>query len=474
MCGVFGIRSPDRDVARLAHFGLHALQHRGQESAGIAVSDDGRLTVLRDMGLVAQVFSEQKLRGLHGQLAIGHTRYSTTGGVQWSNAQPLVHHGRSRTIALGHNGNLVNTAALRDDLRAAGVPLRSSSDSETIAALIAADPAPLDRAVAGAMTRLDGAYSVVALSEGRLLAFRDPHGFRPLCLGRLDGDWVVASETCALDLVGAEFEREVRPGELVIVDARGARSQQAVEPAGGAFCIFEFFYLARPDSRLAGVEVHGARVRMGERLADEAPVEADLVLPIPDSGTPAAIGFSRAAGIPFSEGVIKNRYVGRTFIQPDQGLRQQGIKLKFNPLDEVAGKRLVLVDDSIVRGNTMRQLVAMLFEAGAAAVHVRISSPPVIGPCFYGIDLAGEEELVAAGRSVEAVREHIGATSLAYLSLGGLQAATRRPEGALCRACLTGDYPTAVPERAEKLRFDAVGETAGSPHGLPSLAARSS
>jgi amidophosphoribosyltransferase len=456
MCGVFGIRAPGRDVARLTHFALHALQHRGQESAGIAVSDRGRLTVLRDMGLVTQVFSEQKLRGLHGDLAIGHTRYSTTGSTQWANAQPIVQHGRARTVALGHNGNLTNAEDLRHALGAEGVQLTSTSDTELIAALIARDGAPLEQAVARAMARLEGAYSVTALSEGKLLAFRDPHGFRPLCLGRLEDDWVVASETCALDLLGAELEREVGRGELVVIGTEGLHSIQAVEPAEGALCIFEFFYLARPDTRLEGVEVHAARVRMGERLAREAPAEADLVLPIPDSGTPAAIGFSRAAGIPFSEGLIKNRYVGRTFIQPDQGLRQQGIKLKFNPLAEVAGQRLVVVDDSIVRGNTTRQLVGMLFDAGAAEVHVRISSPPVIGPCFYGIDLADEKELIASGRTVDEVRAHIGATTLAYLSLEGLQQATSRPESQLCRACLTRRYPTRVPDdlRAEKQRFE--------------------
>jgi amidophosphoribosyltransferase len=455
MCGVFGLRSPDRDVARVTYFGLHALQHRGQESAGIAVSDRGRLTVLRDMGLVTQVFSEQKLRGLQGDVAIGHTRYSTTGGAKWANAQPLVRHGSARTIALGHNGNLVNAAELRAELLDDGVVLSTTSDTEVIAALIAADPAPVEEAVATAMERLDGAYSVVALTDGQLLAFRDPHGFRPLHIGRLDQDWVVASETCALDLVGAEHVREVGHGELVVVDANGLHSHQAVAPAGsGALCIFEFFYLARPDSRLEGVEVHAARVRMGERLAAEAPVDADLVLPIPDSGTPAAIGFARATGIAFSEGLIKNRYVGRTFIQPDQGLRQQGVKLKFNPLGEVAGKRVVVVDDSIVRGNTTRQIVTMLREAGAVEVHVRVSSPPVIGPCFYGIDLAGEDELVAARRSVEEVRELIGATSLAYLSHEGLQEATQRPASALCRACLTRDYPTAVPVDTDKLRFE--------------------
>ena len=409
------------------------------------------------MGLVTQVFDERKLRGLHGELAIGHTRYSTTGSSQWWNAQPLVQHGSARTVALGHNGNLTNAAELRAQLAADGHRLATTADTEVIAALIANDPAPLQQAVRNAMAQLDGAFSIVMLSEGALVAFRDPRGMRPLCLGRLGTDWVVASETCALDLVGAEFEREVRPGELVVVDEQGVESVQALpQDNGGALCIFEFFYLARPDSRLAGVEVHGARVRMGERLAEEAPVAADLVLPIPDSGTPAAIGFSRALNIPFSEGLIKNRYVGRTFIEPDQGLREQGIKLKFNPLAEVKGKRVVAVDDSIVRGNTTRQIVQMLFEAGAAEVHLRISSPPVVGQCYYGIDFADPEELIAAGRTVEEVREHVGATSLAYLSLEGLQASTRRPESQFCRACLTRDYPTAVPREHTKLQFEKV------------------
>jgi amidophosphoribosyltransferase len=455
MCGVFGIRSPGRDVARVTYFGLFALQHRGQESAGIAVSDAGRLTVLRDLGLVAQVFNEEKLGGLHGQVAIGHARYSTTGSSHWTNSQPLVHHGRARTVALGHNGNLVNAAELRDELAGEGVKLMTTSDTEVIAALIANDPAPLAEAVAHAMARLEGAFSVTALAEGKLIGFRDPLGFRPLVLGRLDGDWVLASETCALDLVGAELEREIGRGELVIIDDAGCHAEQAVpQPESGAQCIFEFFYLARPDSRLAGVEVHGARVRMGERLAEEAPVEADLVLPIPDSGTPAAIGFSRATGIPFSEGLIKNRYVGRTFIQPDQGLRQQGVKLKFNPLAEVKGKRIVAVDDTIVRGNTTRQIVQMLFEAGAAEVHLRISAPPIVSQCYYGIDFAQEDELIAARRTVEEVRDQLGATSLAFLSLDGLQASTRRPESSFCRACLTRDYPTAVPRDSTKLRFE--------------------
>jgi amidophosphoribosyltransferase len=458
MCGVFGIRAPGRDVARFTYFGLFALQHRGQESAGIAVSHDERLTVLREIGLVMEVFDEQKLGGLRGNLAIGHTRYSTTGGNKWENAQPLIHHGSVRTVALGHNGNLTNTDALLAELRSRGVKTSTSSDSELIAALISSDEAPLEQAVANAAAQLEGAYSIVALSEGKLIAFRDAHGFRPLCLGRLEEDWAVASETCALDLVGARFEREVRPGELVVIDDDGVKSTQVAGGPSPALCIFEFFYLARPDSQLDGVEVHGARVRMGERLAQEAPAEADLVMPIPDSGTPAAIGFARASRIPYSEGLIKNRYVGRTFIQPDNALRQQGIKLKFNPLDEVAGQRVVVVDDSIVRGNTTKQIVAMLFDAGAREVHIRVSSPPVIGQCFYGIDLADPDEMIASSRTIEQIRAYIGATSLAYISLEGLQAATRRPASSFCRACLTGDYPTRVPDAQNlaKLRFETT------------------
>jgi amidophosphoribosyltransferase len=457
MCGVFGIRAPGRDVARVAYFGLFALQHRGQESAGIAVSDRGRLTVLRDMGLVAQVFTEENLSGLQGDVAIGHTRYSTTGSSHWTNAQPIVQHGRARTVTLGHNGNLTNAERLRGELSAEGIQLHSTSDTELIAALIANDAAPLEEAIAGAMRRLEGAYTVTALAEGTLVGFRDPHGFRPLALGILGGDPVLASETCALDLVGAELDREVAPGELVTVDERGVHSVQAEPQAnGGALCLFEFIYLARPDSRLAGIEVHAARVRMGQRLAAEAPVDADLVMPVPDSGTPAAIGFARASGIPFSEGLIKNRYVGRTFIDPDQGLREQGIRLKYNPLAEVAGKRVVAVDDSIVRGNTTRKIVAALFEAGAQEVHVRVSSPPIVSPCFYGIDFADEEQLAASDKTVAEVREQIGATSLAYLSLEGAQEATQRPESEFCRACFTRRYPTRVPagRRLAKLRFE--------------------
>ena len=456
MCGVFGIRSEERDVSRLAYFGLFALQHRGQESAGIAVSDHGRLTVVREMGLVAQVFNEQQLQALPGEVAIGHTRYSTTGANRWANAQPLIHHGRERTVALGHNGNLVNVEELRSELIADGILLTSGSDSEVIAALIARDPAPLVEAVANAMRRLEGAYSVTALVDGTLVAFRDPLGFRPLTLGQIGDDWVIASETCALDLIGADVVRDVRHGEVVWVDDAGLHTAQALPAGKNALCIFEYVYLARPDSRLDGVEVHGARVRMGEALAREAPAEADLVIGIPDSGTPAAIGFSKASGIPFNEALIKNRYVARTFIQPDQAMREQGIRMKFNPLDEVERRRIVVVDDTIVRANTTRQLVAMLLDAGAAEVHVRISSPPVVSPCFYGIDFPDEDDLPAAHRSVEEMRELIGATSLHYLSVEGMQAATKLPKDAVCRACFTRDYPTRVPPKVAKLRFEAA------------------
>ena len=463
MCGVFGVYAPDRDVARLSYFGLFALQHRGQESAGIAVSDEGRLTALRDLGLVTQVFDEQKLHGLRGQVAIGHTRYSTTGSSQWSNAQPLVQHGSARTVALGHNGNLVNATELRAELAAEGITLRSTSDSELIAALIANDAAPLER----------GGRERDAAARGRVLDRRALRGAarrvpRP---ARLPAARARPGASRGRRRTGSSPRRPARSTSSApssCARSRRARSSswtgtgcarcRPLELAdGGALCIFEFFYLARPDTTLDGVEVHGARVRMGERLAAEAPVDADLVLPIPDSGTPAAIGFARALGIPFSEGLIKNRYVGRTFIQPDQEMRQQGARLKYHPLAEVAGKRIVAVDDSIVRGNTTRQIVRMLFDAGAAEVHIRVSSPPVIGQCFYGIDLADPAEMVAAGKTIEEVREQIGATSLAYLSHDGLVAATRRPASSLCRACLTGEYPTALPTEQAKLRFEPVG-----------------
>jgi amidophosphoribosyltransferase len=475
MCGVFGIHdasgAPDRDVARLTFFGLYALQHRGQESAGIAVSDGGRVMAMKEMGLVNQAFDEPKLAALPGHIAIGHTRYSTTGSTVWRNAQPIVRHGTARTVALGHNGNLTNTTELREQLTGRGLRLQSSSDTEVIAALIAENPAgSLAGAVAETMGSIEGAFAAVVLGERELVGFRDPDGIRPLVVGRLDDAWVLASESCALDIIGARVERELAPGELVAIDEHGARFVQAVPRRSGSLCIFELIYFARPDSTLQGQGLYDARGRMGERLALEAPVDADVVIPVPDSGTPAAVGYARQSGIPFGEGLVKNRYVGRTFIQPDQALRERGVKLKFNALRSVLeGRRVVVVDDSIVRGSTTRKLVAMLFESGAREVHLRISSPPIVSPCFYGIDMADQNELIAAGRSVEDVRERLGATSLAYLSLEGLQQATGQPAERFCRACLTGDYPTAVPAdlRAAKLRFEELPVRRTAPPPVP-------
>ena len=469
MCGIFGIYdpvgAPDRDVARLTYFGLYALQHRGQESAGIAVSDGDRVMAMKDMGLVNQVFDEPKLSALRGRAAIGHTRYSTTGSTVWRNAQPVVQHGQGRTIALGHNGNLTNTTTLRDELREQRVRLHSTSDTEVIAALIARHEGDLEEAVVGTMARIEGAFAGVVLSENQVVGFRDPDGIRPLVVGRLDDAVVLASETCALDIIGAEVERELEPGEVIVIDERGARYRQAVEPRSGSLCIFEFIYFARPDTTLQEQGLYDARTRMGKRLAAEAPVEADVVIPVPDSGTPAAIGYAQASGIPFGEGLVKNRYVGRTFIQPDQGLRDRGVKLKFNVLPAaLRGKRVVVVDDSIVRGSTTRKLVAMLFEAGAREVHLRISSPPIISPCFYGIDMADQDQLIAAGRTNEEVRDKLGATTLAHLSLDGLQAATGQSEDRFCRACLTGEYPTEIPDdlRLSKLRFEQLAAEAAA------------
>jgi amidophosphoribosyltransferase len=460
MCGVFGIYAPrdapDRGVARMTFFGLYALQHRGQESAGIAVSDGSRITAMKDMGLVSQVFDESKLSGLEGHIAIGHARYSTTGSTVWQNAQPVVRHARGHTVALGHNGNLTNTTELREEMLARRVSLRSTSDTEVIAALIAEhEGGDLGDAVEEAMSRIEGAFAAVVLTERGLAGFRDPDGIRPLVVGRLGDAWVLASETCAFDLIGARAERELEPGELVVIDEEGPRFRRT--GAGrGALCVFEYIYFARPDSVMRGRGLHEVRRQMGERLAAEAPVEADVVIGVPDSGTPAAVGFAQRSGIPFGEGLVKNRYVGRTFIQPDQALRERGVKLKFNTLPSVLeGRRVVVVDDSIVRGSTTRKLVQMLFEAGAREVHLRISSPPIVSPCFYGIDMADQDQLIAAGRTVEEVRARLGATSLAYLSLEGLEA-TAGPADGFCRACLTGEYPTEIPAdmRLAKLRFE--------------------
>ena len=456
-CGVFAVAAPPgRDVSRLTFYALHALQHRGQESAGIAVRDGQTVTIQRDLGLVSAVFDETSLRSLTGDAAIGHVRYSTTGANKWDNAQPVAHARGGDIVALGHNGNLTNTGELRLEMEEAGVDLRASTDSEIIAAMIAAEEGSLLKGVCAVMPRLVGAYSVVTITGRELVAFRDAYGVRPLVLGRLEeGGWCVASETCALDQIGAKFERDVRPGEALRLTANGIESRQALPSAGRRLCVFEHIYFARPDSQMDGETVWESRRAMGAELAREAPIEADLVVGLPDSGTPAAIGFAGESGIPYAEAVVRNRYVGRSFIQPDQAMRQQGIRLKFNPLPSViGGKRLVVVDDSIVRGNTTRQIVGMLLDAGAAEVHMRISSPPILWPCFYGIDMADRSELVAAGRTVEEIAELTGAQSLAYLTLDGLQRALGKPAEGFCRACFTGEYPIAIPDSSLKMRFE--------------------
>ena len=468
---MFGVWAPNEDVAKLAYYGLYALQHRGQESAGIAVSDGSRIMVHKEMGLVAQVFDEPALTALRGHIAVGHCRYSTTGASVWANAQPTFRSTGKTSLALGHNGNLINTrelAALLAGLApgsqgSAGIA--ATSDTDVLTALFLSDRAALDGVGAGPAPdgeRVDraasvvetaaatvlplakGAYSLVFMDEQTLYAARDPHGFRPLVLGRLDSGWVVASETAALDIVGARFVREIAPGELVCIDGRGVRSRTFAPPQPRG-CLFEYVYLARPDTTISGRGVHATRVAVGRQLAAEHPADADLVIPVPESGTPAAIGFAEASGIPFGQGLVKNSYVGRTFIQPSQTIRERGIKLKLNPLrDAIAGRRIVVVDDSIVRGNTQRALVAMLREAGASEVHVRVASPPVRWPCFYGIDFATRAELIAGHLSPEEICASIGADSLGYVSLAGLIEATTLPESRLCRACFDGQYPVPV------------------------------
>ena len=452
-CGVFGVWAPGEEVAKLAYFGLYALQHRGQESAGIATSDGSHLLVYKDMGLVSQVFDETALSALTGHLAIGHCRYSTTGGSTWENAQPTLGPTAAGTLALGHNGNLTNTAELVDlvaerygSKRRGELARGNTTDTALVTALLAGDPdRTLEATALEVLPRLHGAYCLVFMDEQTLYAARDPQGVHPLVLGRLERGWVVASESSALDIVGASFVREVEPGELIAIDADGLRSTRFAVP-DRAGCIFEYVYLARPDTAIAGRSVHAARVALGRRLAAEHPVDADLVIPVPESGTPAAVGYAAASGIPFGQGLTKNAYVGRTFIQPSQTLRQLGIRLKLNPLREVIkGKRLVVVDDSIVRGNTQRALVRMLREAGAAEVHVRISSPPVEWLCFYGIDFASRAELIANGLTVDEIAASLGADSLGYISIEGLVAATEQPLGQLCTACFTGRYPIELP-----------------------------
>ncbi|MGL4307004.1 MAG: amidophosphoribosyltransferase [Mycobacteriaceae bacterium] len=461
-CGVFGVWAPGEDVAKLTYYGLYALQHRGQEAAGIAVADGSQVLVFKDLGLVSQVFDEQTLAAMPGHVAIGHCRYSTTGSTTWENAQPIFRTTAAGTgVALGHNGNLVNTAELAQRAREAGLvndkrPGRATSDSDVVGALLAhaVGDRTIEQAAMGLLPTLQGAFCLTFMDEHTLYAARDPHGVRPLCLGRLDRGWVVASETAALDIVGASFVRDIEPGELLAIDADGVRSSRFAEatPRG---CIFEYVYLARPDSNIGGRSVHSTRVEIGRRLAAEHPAEGDLVIPVPESGTPAAVGYAQGSGIPYGQGLMKNAYIGRTFIQPSQTIRQLGIRLKLNPLREVIrGKRLVVVDDSIVRGNTQRALIRMLREAGALEIHVRIASPPVRWPCFYGIDFASPAELIANGSfhgddsedaMLEGVRQAIGADSLGYISIEGMIASSEQQASQLCCACFDGKYPIALP-----------------------------
>lgn len=477
-CGVFGIYAPGVDVARVAFFALYALQHRGQESAGIATSDGRAAYIHKGMGLVSQVFNEDNLRPLKGYLAIAHNRYSTTGSCHIRNAQPYLIETMHGPLGVGHNGNLTNAATLRRKLLERGVGLTSSSDSEVITQMLAAPPPggepngpDWEARIAAFMAEAEGAYSLVILTRDAIYAVRDPWGFRPLCLGELPGDngrpgYVVASESCALGTIGARYLREVRPGEIARLDASGVHSLQGREPAPrAALCVFEYVYFARPDSVLEGQTVHRVRQRLGEELAREAPAEADLVIGVPDSAIPAAIGYARASGIPYSEGLTKNRYIGRTFIQPSDRLRRAGVYLKYNPLTaNLMGKRIVLIDDSIVRGNTAGPLVRLLREGGAAEVHVRVSSPPVRHPCFMGVDMATHEELIAYQKSVEEIRRHIGADSLAYLSYEGMMRAVTAEIGedrGHCSACFTGEYPIPLDEwweykAHEKMAFEGI------------------
>ena len=456
-CGVFGIFAPGEDVARLAYFALFALQHRGQESAGVATTDGQEIMLATGMGLVSQVFREESLAKLKGRMAIGHTRYSTTGSCRPDNAQPLVVEGPMGPLALGHNGNLVNAEYLRQELEAAGRAFRTSTDSEVIAHLIQSAPeVTWPGKVRHAMRRLEGAYSLVLLTRDCLMAVRDPLGVRPLCLGKVNGGWAVASESCALDHIGGRFIREVEPGEIVLI--RDGQLESYKEPSTHrGLCIFEFIYFARPDSIIQGRLLHLARQRMGAGLAREHPVDADLVMGVPDSSIAAAIGYSREAGIPFTEGLLKNRYVGRTFIEPDQRLRELGVKLKFNPLPEVLeGKKLVVVDDSIVRGTTTPRVVALLRRAGVKEVHLRICAPPIRYPCFFGVDMARRYELIAAQKTIPQICQQVGADSLGYLSIEGLLKAVDLPRDMFCLACFTGEYPIPVQMEMDKLALESL------------------
>lgn len=465
-CGVFGIYAPGEDVARMTCFGLQALQHRGQESAGIAVGDGATILASKDLGLVTQVFNESSLAALKGDLAIGHVRYSTSGGIEsWEAAQPHISSIDEVLIALAHNGTLVNTNALKAKLVDRGIHLRAGTDSEAAAKIIGEVTKAthsLRDGIRSAMSMIEGAYAMVLASPDSLYAFRDPNGIRPLVIGELPDDrgWVVASETCGLDIVGATYVREVAPGEIIRFSSEGVLSEMGVEPQRRASCLFEYVYFARPDSVMDGQSVYVARREMGRILAREAPVDADLVVGVPDSGLPSAMGFSLESGIPYSNAIVKNRYVGRTFIEPTDEMRQMGIRIKLNPLPSViAGQRLVVIDDSIVRGNTSKKLVSMLRSAGATEVHLRIVSPEVRWPCFYGIDTDTQDQLIAANMTNQEMCEFIGCDSLAFISVEGLHSSVSCEHAGFCDACFTGDYPVAIPDTMKAKSFLPAGES---------------
>ena len=459
-CGVFGIYAPSEEVARLAFFALFALQHRGQESAGIATTDGKRLQVYAKMGLVSQVFSEDSLSRLTGDIALGHNRYSTKGSSRRSNVQPVIVGEGSNTIALAHNGNIVNAEYLHKELCDQGYTFHSSTDSEVIANLLLSSPEKdwVDK-IRYAMNRLQGAYSLTIMTPDTLFGVRDPLGVRPLCLGDVNGGWVIASESCALDHIGASFIREIKPGEIVSINENGIDSYY-VDAGRRALCIFEYIYFARPDSVINGRLLYQARQAMGAGLAEEYPVDADLVMGVPDSATAAGVGYAIRSGIPLIEGLIKNRYVGRTFIEPHQRIRDLGVKLKFNPLPEIlSGKRVVLVDDSIVRGTTTPKVISLLRRAGASEVHMRICAPPLRYPCFFGVDMATRQELIAAHKTVPEIRDFIGADSLGYLSIEGLIKAVALPKDIFCLACFTGGYPIPVQLEMDKLALETMAAT---------------
>jgi len=446
-CGIFGIYAPGRNVAEIIFYGLQALQHRGQESAGIAVSDRENILIFKDLGLVSQVFNEKNLAPLQGYLGIGHTRYSTKGQNIWKNSQPLYRMFKNESFAIAHNGNLINSEQLRQELAGRGSVFETSSDTEVIASLIEnSGKDNIEDAVREATERIRGSYSLVILTKDKVMAVRDPHGFRPMVLGSLDGNYNIASETCALDIVDADFVREIDPGEFAIIDSNGLRSQMLLPVDRKSLCVFEMIYFARPDSYINKKNMFEVRHRMGQELAKQSPADADIVISVPDSGTSAAIGYSAQSRIPYAEGFIKNRYIGRTFIQPSEEIREIGVRLKLNPLkDIIKGKRLVVVDDSIVRGTTSRQIVKMLYGAGAKEIHMRISSPPLLYPCYYGIDMATRKEFIANHKTLEDIRKFLKVDSLEYLSIEGLLKAIGESKDSCCLACFNGIYPVEIP-----------------------------